>query len=178
MKTLVFFIFSMFFVLQSCNNDDDNNFQNPIDQLPPETQAGENTFGCLLDGEPFLPSGGINPLDCQYQFVDSEYYFRLQGNKQDENFNLLGLFLHTNALEIIECETYQLLLEADENATGIFGFNGDLFFTNSNQTGQMTITHLDLTNQTVSGTFFFDVIDQNGELRQIREGRFDMQFTL
>lgn len=70
-----------------------------------------------------------------------------------------------------------MITEAVGNATGIFGYNGDLFFTNSNETGQMTITHLDLDNQTVSGTFWFDVIDQNGDLRQIREGRFDMQFT-
>ena len=34
-----------------------------------------------------------------------------------------------------------------------------------------------LSKQVVSGTFFFDIIDQNGDLRQIRDGRFDMQFT-
>jgi len=41
----------------------------------------------------------------------------------------------------------------------------------------MTITRLDLSAQIVSGTFFFDIIDENGELREIREGRFDMRFT-
>lgn len=58
-----------------------------------------------------------------------------------------------------------------------YGFNGDFYFTNSQQTGELTITHLDLNSQTISGTFFFDVIDQDGNLREIREGRFDMRFT-
>lgn len=53
----------------SCKDDDDTP-TNPVDQLPPATQTGENTFGCLLDGEVFIPSGGTNPLDCVYQFVN------------------------------------------------------------------------------------------------------------
>lgn len=30
------------------------NLQDPIDQLPPATQTGANTFGCLVNGEPFV----------------------------------------------------------------------------------------------------------------------------
>lgn len=60
---------------------------------------------------------------------------------------------------------------------GGYFFNTGFVYTNDMQTGELTITHLDLENQTVSGTFWFDVIDQNGDLKQIREGRFDMQFT-
>ncbi|WP_299362003.1 hypothetical protein [Winogradskyella sp.] len=161
-----------------CNNDDDNNSQNPIDQLPPATQTGEQTFGCLLDDKPFLPSGVVNPTQCNYQLVNGEYYFFVTGRmEQDVSFELFSISISTNTLQIEEGETYQLLAEADGNATGIYGYNGDLFFTNTLQTGQMTITKLDPTNQIVSGTFFFDVIDQNGELRQIRDGRFDMQYT-
>lgn len=90
---------------------------------------------------------------------------------------ILSLSLSTNAKEIEQGQTYQLIEEADGNATGIYGLSGDLFFTNSIQTGEMTITRLDLNTQIVSGTFFFDVIDGNGQLREIRDGRFDMRFT-
>ncbi|MFC5981116.1 hypothetical protein [Flavobacterium salmonis] len=44
-------------------------------------------------------------------------------------------------------------------------------------TGELKITKLDFTNNIVSGTFWFDVKDDKGVLHQIREGRFDMQFT-
>lgn len=161
----------------SCNNDDDNNPQNPINQLPPETQTGANTFGALLDGEVFLPGQSNNPLDCQYQLISGERYFQLQARNRNENFNLISLSLSSIAKEIEAGETYQLIEEAEGNVNGRYGFSGTFSFTNSSQTGQMTITHLDLENQTVSGTFWFDIIDQNGDLRQIREGRFDMQFT-
>ncbi|WP_299126760.1 hypothetical protein [uncultured Winogradskyella sp.] len=79
--------------LTSCNNDDDAGLTNPIDQLPLATQTGANTFGALLDGEPFLPGGGTNPLDCVYQLINGERYFTLQASKRDENFNLIGLSL-------------------------------------------------------------------------------------
>jgi hypothetical protein len=55
-----------------------------------------------LDGEPFIPGGGTNPLDCVYQFVNGEYYFGLQGNKRNENNNLITIALSTNELEIEE----------------------------------------------------------------------------
>jgi hypothetical protein len=81
--------------LNSCDNDDDSP-RDPISQLPPATQTGANTFGALLDGEPFIPSDGINPLDCVYQLVNGEYYFALQGNKRDEEFNRLSLLMEEN----------------------------------------------------------------------------------
>ena len=160
-----------------CNNDDDNNSQNPIDQLPPATQTGENTFGCLLDGLAFIPSGGINPLDCQYQFVDGAYYFNLQGNKEDANFNLIRLSLSANARELQEGETYQLIENEVGNIFARYSFNSNATFTSQSHLGTLIINNLDLNNQIVSGTFSFDIIDFEGNLRQIREGRFDMQYT-
>jgi hypothetical protein len=177
MKKLLL-LFTISLTLNCCNNDDDNNAQNPIDQLPPATQTGENTFGCLLDGEPFLPSGGVNPLDCVYQLINGEYYFNLQGNKEDENFNLIRLSLSANARELQEGETYQLIENEVGNIFARYSFNSNATFTSQNYSGTLIINKLDLNNQIVSGTFSFDIIDFEGNLRQIREGRFDMQFTL
>ena len=163
--------------LCSCDSDDDNTPQNPVNQLPEATQTGENTFGCLLDGEAFIPGGGTNPLDCVYQFLDGGYYFALQGNKRNENNNIILIGLATNNLEIIENNTYTLTNNSISNAFGTYSLSANFSETNEVNTGELTITHLDLSNQIVSGTFWFDVIDHNGNLREIREGRFDMQFT-
>ncbi|TXE16300.1 hypothetical protein ES692_13330 [Psychroserpens burtonensis] len=161
-KTILYLCLLCLTIVTSCNNDDDQP-QDPISQLPPATQTGERTFGALLDGEPFIPRGGINPLDCVYQSVNGEYYFGLQGNKRNDNNNLILIGLGTNNLEI------------DENIT--YALGGTFSETNTINAGQLSITHLDLNAYTVSGTFWFDIIDQNGNLRQIREGRFDMPFT-
>ena len=35
----------------------------PEDQLPPATQTGQHTFGCLLNGQPWTPGGNVGPLN-------------------------------------------------------------------------------------------------------------------
>ncbi|MBQ0767738.1 MAG: hypothetical protein KBT58_00490, partial [Bizionia sp.] len=62
MKNLLL-AFALLLIVSNCNKNDDDQPTNPIDQLPPATQTGANTFGCLLDGEPFLPGNSQNPLD-------------------------------------------------------------------------------------------------------------------
>ncbi|MCC4214160.1 hypothetical protein [Leeuwenhoekiella parthenopeia] len=178
MKRLVFILLLVFAgICCSCKNDDDGGCVG-VDCLPPETQTGENTFGCLLDGEPFIPRGGVNPLDCVYQLIDGERYFNLEAAMNDAGFNEIAISITTNAKEIIENQTYSLVSEFEVGGvSGKYIFNGDIFDTDNQNSGKLTITHLDIDNQIVSGTFFFDVIDQNGELREIRDGRFDMKFT-
>ena len=39
--------------------------------------------------------------------------------------------------------------------------------------GEITITHHDIKNCVISGTYWFDAINENGEIIEIREGRFD-----
>lgn len=43
--------------------------------------------------------------------------------------------------------------------------------------GEMTITKLDFEDNIVSGTFWFDAVNNEGDMVEIREGRFDMRFT-
>jgi len=148
-----------------------------IDKLPPATHTGANTFGCLLDGQAFIPAGGTNPIDCEYQFVNGGYYFALQGNKRDSANNSLFLALSTKNVQIFANQTYILKENIEGNAYGTYGFSAIFSRTNSIQTGELKITKLDTQNQIVSGTFWFDVKDHNGVIHQIRDGRFDMQYT-
>tara|TARA_R110002012_G_scaffold70712_1_gene181892 strand:+ start:16626 stop:17183 length:558 start_codon:yes stop_codon:yes gene_type:complete len=160
-----------------CSDDDDNPPTDPVDQLPPATQTGAQTFGCLLDGEVFLSGNTPNNLDCVYQFTNGAYYFSLQGNKRDSNNNLIRISLNTKRLEIHQNDTYILLENIDENAYGSYFYNADFYYTNQTQTGELKITKLDYGNHIVAGTFWFDIKDSNGVVHKIREGRFDVRFT-
>ncbi len=162
--------------LSFCNKDDDKTLSE-IDKLPPATQTGANTFGCLLDGQAFIPSGGTNPLDCVYQYVNGGYNFGLQGNKRNQNNNLVTIAIGTDNLQIEQGFTYNLLDEFSGNAFGVYSLSTNTFYTSTIETGELKISKLDQISQTVSGTFWFDVKDQNGVIHQIREGRFDMQYT-
>jgi len=58
MKNLIFLILC---IVISCSRDNDTETDN-TSQLPPETQYGANTFGCLVNGKLFYPRDGIGDV--------------------------------------------------------------------------------------------------------------------
>lgn len=179
-KILLLFLFSL--ILSCCDKDDNPIPTNPIDQLPPATQTGANTFGCLLDGEIFKPGLTNNSYNCFYQLVDGEYFFSVSANYQ-KNGILKSLGLGTTKKSIAEGQTLTLIERIDGNASASYfiGNNNtgvvEIYNTSQINTGELKITKLDFTNNIVSGTFWYDVKDNQGVIHQIRDGRFDMQFT-
>ena len=161
----------------SCCKDDDVTPINPIDQLPPATQIGANTFGCLLDGKAFLPDNSSNSYNCFYQFVSNEFYFTVRASNRDENLNSYSLAIKTEQKQIFEGETYPLVNNIPTKAYGSYSLVNMFSYTNLVNTGELTITELDPTNQIVSGTFWYDIKDHNNVVHHIREGRFDMHYT-
>jgi hypothetical protein len=133
MRKIHFLLFAIFIVLASCHKDDDDQPTDPVDQLPPATQTGAGTFGCLLDGEVFLPGNTPNNLDCVYQFVDGGYYFALQGTKRETNNDLILIGLGTNKLQIEEGVTYPLFEFIEGNASGTYFYNLDRVYTTHTQ---------------------------------------------
>ena len=176
MKKLLLLLLTTF-TLSCCNKDDDKPIAE-IDKLPPATQTGANTFGCLLDGKAFLPGNFPNATNCFYQFVDGEYYFALNTSKINQDNLLANIGLITNAKQIEQNEAYILEENIPTNVYGQYGLEGIFTTTDgATYTGELTITELYEITHIVSGTFWFDVLDTFGVVHQIREGRFDMQYT-
>ena len=173
MRRIILIILTIF-TLMSCNKDEENTIAE-IDKLPPATQIGANTFGCLLDGEAFTPGNLLNPLDSQYQFINGEYYFAVSGARRFSSNKLIGIGLGTIKLTINEGMTYQLFEQEDGKANGAFFLNNSTTYTTTENTGELTITNMD--NQIVSGIFWFDIIDNQGIKHEIREGRFDLLYS-
>jgi hypothetical protein len=176
MKKLAFLIFSI--LLFGCDKEDKPS--NPIDQLPPATQTGAGTFGCLINGVPYVDNSGF--FNCFYQLVNGEYYFNVTANFNNKIPKIISL--STNNLEINLNNTYQLLSRSNGNfyAEVTFDNNPPLFLndntTNTFDTGAITITKLSLQNSIISGTFDFQIRDSiNNKTYNITKGRFDAQFT-
>ncbi|MBS1580175.1 MAG: hypothetical protein JST29_11090 [Bacteroidetes bacterium] len=152
----------------------------PVSQLPPETQTGANTFGCLINGVAFKPKGslfGPPSLQCAYQYLNGGYYFQL-GASDD----LHSISVGTDSLKIKENTTYQLLSFNNAGvASGQYNYYGGTIIppvhTNPLYPGSLSITKYDSINQIVSGTFWFNVVYNNDTVR-ITNGRFDMHYTL
>lgn len=175
----IFLILLTTFALSCCNKDDDTPSCQGIDCLPPATQTGAGTFGCLVNGEPYVDNSGF--FNCFYQLVDGEYYFSISA----ENTNSIprNIRISTSAFEIFENNTYQLIEPMDGNAHAavIFNFNGvqtNENTTDTQYTGNLTITKLDAQNKVVSGIFNFQILDIiNNKVYNITDGRFDTQYT-
>ncbi|RMB63872.1 hypothetical protein EAX61_00350 [Dokdonia sinensis] len=167
------------FIVLACNNDDDNP-QEPIDQLPPITQTGEQTLGCLINGEPFIPSGfGNSAPRAFYQFVDGTYTLGISGRAGGGD-NLRGLGIGAVEVSDIFEGQYELTEEEIGNFFGDLTIGGFFNFNEATTTanpGKLIITKLDTSNFIVSGTFEFTVSNDEGETYEVTEGRFDLNYT-
>jgi hypothetical protein len=180
-KTLLLIIF--YISLLSCSHSsDDSQPVSELDKLPPATQTGANTFGCLLDGVAFKPGITNNSYNCFYQFVNGEYYFNVNASNQKYGI-LKSIGIGTQKLTISQGQTLVLLEKVFGNASATY-YNAnsntgldELLNTDINNSGELKITKLDFTHSIVSGTFWFNVIDSQNVVHHITDGRFDMQFT-
>ncbi len=175
MKKLILLLFAS--LTLGCHKDDDPPILTPLQQLPPATQIGANTFGCLLDGVNFTPDGGSNSTNCFYQYVSGQYYFTIVAGRRESNGRVVSIAVKTEQRTIEQNVEYDLLSAEPGNAYGAYNSLLMANYTSAANTGKLKITKLDVNNFIVSGTFWFDVLDSNGMIHEIRDGRFDFHFT-
>ena len=154
--------------------------KNEIDALPPETQVGANTFGCLVNGKAWVPKkGGL--------FTDPSLLgvYALVGNRrnlwiQATNTDGLGLdFWVENPLVTGE---YPLQYTTGIYPTvylprsyGLYYQSGASYMTTSQYAGKVAITRTDTIKGIISGTFEFAGYNaKTGQTVTITQGRFDV----
>ena len=186
MKYFILIVLSLVFFGSSCKK---NKNSNPFDQLPPETQIGANTFGCLVNGEVFKPSGlqlSGGSLNCVYQRIYSDinngYVFGISGGKRGNNSDVKDIGFRLDSMKVIEGETYNLRRQTKGAGYGQYSHYGtvgssSIYQTNDIYKGSVSFTRFDLTNQIASGTFFFNAVGPNNDTVKITGGRFDVHFT-
>ena len=152
----------------------------PKEELPPITQEGKNTFGCLVNGKLWLPKGynGTSNLDASYDPSFMGGAFNLSTYRIDGDFRE---YITLGSDSISKSGTY------DVNPKGRFltfysklnskGAGCDLSdFTIVKSKGKVTIIKLDLISQVVAGTFEFTIYKPNCDTIKVTQGRFDMKF--
>jgi hypothetical protein len=132
------------------------------DVLPAETQTGKGTFGCLVNGEVWLPKGKsmMSGLTTTIQFN----ILSIGTMKSNEG---IGLAVRN----IQDVGNYDLNL--DENFAE-YSVGSKIF---KRIEGTLTITKYDKNEQIISGTFRFKAKSSTGEIIEITEGRFDDRYT-
>lgn len=179
MKILHLFLILGLALNTACNKDDDEP-QNPIDQLPPATQTGEQTFGCLINGEVFLPDNfGSGRPNAFYQFADGAFTLGISASSSVDE-HLESVAVGAIDVEPINIARYNLKELETGNYFGRYSIGGGLFLnkiTTKSLPGKLTITNFDPENFIISGTFEFTVFDNEGNEIKITNGRFDMLYT-
>lgn len=160
--------------MQCCKTDPEP--VDPLDLLPPATQTGENTFGCLINGEALVSPNTVH-LVAIFQVPTQ---IEIGGG----DLNELGeVHLILNDTNLITEGVYHLIENGvDRGGRGeyIVGIGTNtvcIYDTKYPITGTVEITFLDNTNYIVSGTFQFDAISSDcADTVHITNGRFDIKY--
>lgn len=180
-------IITLFFIstMLSCCSRDNDRPKTELEKLPPATQTGANTAGCLVNGVAFLPKGYIPPGNLQCNYNDGANFSLFIGERimdgATDNLRSIYVFSYNQNLHDNVGVTFPLSEYGPNSKSGEYVIsNNDLgeihYETNSIVTGELKITYHNYNPPIISGTFWFDAINSSGEIVQVREGRFDWQY--
>ena len=153
-----------------------------LEKLPPITQTGANTFGCLVDGVAWLPNGskpqtgGPNIqvyVDPTFQggafYVTGHQYnnYQSQITLGSGGCTMGGLFDISLPLQAISYNRFLNNVNTCQFSSSNLG---------SFRKGSFNITRYDIANGIFSGTFDFTIKSQAcGDTIRITNGRFDVK---
>ena len=156
-------LFCLLALVVGCKKDDGS-------PLPKATQEGKNTFGCLLDGQVFLPTHSHNIFQ-PVTPLQGYFYRRVLGIKAYGEQGQMYLALR----DAFRPGTYPLA----ETSTGNYGSldrSSGAFYTSSTRGGSLILTRIDTVARVMAGTFEFSALDRSGGIITVTSGRFDVAF--
>ena len=159
----------------------------PAALLPPATQTGAGTFGCLLNGQPWTPSGG-GALSVPNLYVTYDPTYK-GGNLAVTAYRVLGSttsrqYLGVGGDGISQAGTYPLRtfelnpttplrVASFSDGSKTSPCNEYLSAPGTTATGQLMLTCLDKQQGIVSGTFAFTLSQPGCDTIKVTNGRFD-----
>jgi hypothetical protein len=174
MKNLKFLqILILLVSLSSCNSCEEEEWTT----LPPETQTGANTFGCYVNGEPFVKDGRLSPGQTKPYAAE---YIRQQNLLIVYSTSKLGLIYISvnNPQERVASTISSASFLSNTKLTKCTTYYGE-------NIGKITITKFDTINNIASGNF---ALTLNCELYHnpgtpdsilsVTDGRFDIKLDI
>lgn len=168
------------FLSTTCHKNDDDF------GLPPATQTGANTFGCLIDGKPWVADIAPNILDPAMRKLDMSYDETLSGVFYNNTFALFARLVNDTTSLSFAVTGFKLekpgLLDVALNKLSIrYRQHSPLVKTyemNETLPYKYEITKLDTLANICSGRFEFYVISSDkSDTLHITEGRFDKKYS-
>lgn len=183
MKKFILFVITIF--LLSCSKDEDS--------LTNINNDGTGGISCTINGEILKPRGLPYGSPTEYFGFANDgniFYFAVgfhNRNPKTGVYKTIRVQVYDVAYQdpitlerlSLEGNTYQLGEYGDPNlygqykTFGLYENDNILYNTTDILNGEIKITHHDVENYVISGTFWYDAINENGEIIRVRNGRFD-----
>jgi hypothetical protein len=152
----------------------------PEPTLPPITQTGENTFGCYVNGELWLPEGGWQSPALNADYYNNFVYISAVdvGQNPHTGFHLdFGKVFRDTSFDIhnyLDSAAYQYFVYNVGYSAPTVIFD---YYPIALNSGEFNLLKLDTINRIIAGTFHFVAIDTlSGDSVRIEDGRFDLRY--
>ena len=171
-------VFALVLILISCSKD--------VEELPPATQTGANTFGAMVNGKYWVPQDFgvlnvgtklearrmptkdiiINARNFASSPTETEFEFRIKSVTEPGTYLFNTDVTHPSGAASYVYYVKRKFTPLNE------------WLTSSQYTGSVIITKVDTVNHIVSGTFQFNAINlyNDPEPLTVTDGRFDVRW--
>ena len=172
----------LLFVILNTQCEKDTPDPNNIPGLPPATQIGANTFGCLVNGVPWVPSGsnGTANLSIDYDPGINNGIFSISALNVISSIQTtsIGLGIRDSLNFVVPPRKYFL---KHNSLFGVYyhDFNKCMmgyFDTSIYRNGWLIISTFNRTSRIIAGTFEATLIKKDCDTIRITNGRFDFKF--
>lgn len=177
--------------LSSCHKDPPRGPTTPDPcPWPDITTEGLNTFGCKINGKEWVPcvdifglAATLRPIDCKVRESDGSNFLSISLTRsvEDSTYSAIGSDgLVTIGFKPIKIGNFSINSDLDYSSVRFSSWGEPKIsyeFIDTSAINHLNITHLDTTNNTISGQFRVTLIDeQTGKKVEITEGRFDLRY--
>ena len=148
---------------------------NPIDLLPPITQTGENTFGCLVNGQEWVTKTTIDVAGFYQRGV-----LQINGslNETGRKQTITLIIIDSTLAEKSYILTKSPLLTAKfADVTSLINTNWCFYEEENLISGTLNIIHLDEQSRIISGLFEFTTHMDGCDTIRVTDGRFDLTYA-
>ncbi|MFZ6010532.1 MAG: hypothetical protein ACOYXT_09305 [Bacteroidota bacterium] len=140
-----------------------------LEKLPPATQEGKNTFGCLVNGKAWVTKTSIDARSF-YQAGILSIGAALIEKKVNQG---MGFIIEDTNLKV---GVYKL--DGSPSQYGVFGDGKTgCNYTVTEGNGELVITNLEQTHFVISATFWMTLYEPDCDTIKITDGRFDIHYA-
>lgn len=156
--------------------------------IPMITRDSRELFGCRINGIPFSPlatdSSSLGTCTYRKAYDTKEgFIFRINGDRHESACAFSSVTIVLDSIGLEEGKTYTLGSPGAKKNYAVYfivkecGNTGEQMTTADDLYGYVKIDRVNHEKQIVTGSFDFNVRDENGNLFRMSDGVFDRHYT-